>query len=62
MFIIIIIIIIIIIFLASSFGLKQPSSGQYLQKRKGKMLVHIVHKHIYGIPFTVISSLWMCYL
>jgi len=46
--------------LDTSFGLKRPSSGQYLQKLK--MLVHIVQKRqFYGIPFTFISSLYNYY-
>jgi hypothetical protein len=36
------IIIITILLLATSFGLKRPSSGQYLQKKKLKILVHIL--------------------
>jgi hypothetical protein len=52
---------IIIVLLATSFGLKRPSSGQYLQK-KLKMLVNIVKKsQFYGIPFTFIRSLYNYY-
>ena len=47
----IIIIIIIITLLATSFGLKRPTSGQYLQKQKNlNMLVHIVQKCQLGNP------------
>ena len=56
MFIIIIIIIIIILLLATSFGLKRPSSGQYLQKIK--ILQDVAQKsQLHGIPFTFSSGL-----
>jgi len=50
-------VIIIIPLLATSFGLKKPTSGQYLQKSV-KMQVHIVQKcQLYGIPLTFVSGL-----
>jgi hypothetical protein len=50
---------IVILLLAASFGLNGPSSGQYLQKIKIKMNVHIVQKHQFrGVPLTFIDSLY----
>jgi hypothetical protein len=54
------IIIIIIIIFATSFGLKRPSSSQYLLKLK--MMMHVVKKSQFcGIPFTFISGNFCSY-
>ena len=52
----------VLLLLAASFGLKRPSSGQYLQKTFKKMLVHKVQKRqVYRITFTFINSLYNYY-
>ena len=52
----------VILLLATSFGLNGPPSGQHLQKKILKVLVHIVQKsQFYGIPFTFFNNFYNYY-
>jgi hypothetical protein len=52
----------VILILATSFGLKTPSSGQYLKKKLKNANAYSTQRQFYGIPFTVISSLYKYYV
>jgi hypothetical protein len=55
---------IVFLLLATSSGLKRPSSSQYLQKLKNagaQYIVHSITRQFYGIPFTFIISLYNYY-
>ena len=48
---------VIILLLATSFGLKSPLSGQYLQKPHKNAGAYSARSPFYGIPLTFISGL-----